>query len=186
MGLKVYDEFSNVEWQKHFRTNEVPEDVIETYACQFNEVTWRIICQYQKLTGRFIAMFKYDIPIRDLLQFQVVHQNIIEEHIDFFQDYMFHVCKHQYITEDFIIKHKDIVNWPNVFRYQEHISIVFIKRHFSRYFGKKEFLDSSRSTQYFSNAVALKWHSKLGHIVSQHNDKVSTIRKAKHRMSSHN
>jgi len=185
MDVKKFEQFSDLEWQRHFRANEASEELIETYACQFNETTWKVICQYQKLSGDFITTFKFELPIRDLLQHQVVHQNIIENDINFFKDYMYHICKHQYITEDFIIRHDNIVNWPSVFRYQEHLSIVFIKRTFSKYFGNKEFLDGSRATQYFSSPVALRWRKKLSEIVSQHNIKTSIVRQARHRMSSH-
>jgi len=175
-----YEDFTDLIWQNHFRTHEVDEDVIEMYACQFNDLTWEIICEFQKLSGKFIKLFKYDIPIRHLLKHQKVHQNIIEEEIQFFQDHMYHICRYQYLSEDFILRHHKIMNWANVFRYQNHLSIIFIKRNFSRYFGRDISLDATRYHQYFSNAVSLRWNKRLAQIVRNHNKKLSIIRQAKH------
>lgn len=181
-----YSGFSVKDWEKIIRTHEIPEKILEEYACQYDEYLWRLICQYQKLSSKFILEFKYEIPMMYLLSLQVVHQNVIERDIEFFKDHMYHICKHQYLSEEFILKYKDIVSWESIFRYQRDLSFIFIKRTFSRYFGKQEYLDSNRVSQYFSNEIYMRYSRKLGRILAQHNQKVSTIRDAKRTLTNRN
>ena len=145
------------------------------YAPYIPDNTWTQIAEHQKLTEEFIVDFHYFLPIRVLLKHQKVHQSTIENNIYIFADYMWHVCRYQYLTMKFMDDHKDIIHWPNAFKFQTHISQSFIIKHFDRISDGYIY----NINNLFSHKVLHKHRNIIEPRIEKHNEKIRIISSVK-------
>jgi len=145
----------------------------------FNGEIWNLVAEYQSLSPKFISTFIDEIPIDILVKSQRVHESTIEKNIDKFKDHMFNVCKHQYLSEKFIVKNKNHVHWINVFKYQNHLSLKFIKKYFSLFVGGKKYIKDINPFVYFNEYYCHTHYYKIIQILYLHNDKITRLSKTK-------
>lgn len=164
---------SDQEWIHLIKTQEIQMDTLTCFASHIPDKAWNRLAVYQKLTEKFILDFHYKFDIPTLLTGQVIHEKTIRENLDIFQDHMWHACRYQYLTEEFIQDHDKIVNWKQLFLHQKHLSLSFILKHFSKRFPRREFiydpLDVFHMETYYQHP------GPIGRIVKIHNNKIRKV-----------
>ncbi len=88
---------------------------------------------------------------------------------------MWHICRYQYLTEEFMNQHADIMHWKNAFKFQEHISMSFILKNFGKV--PNEFIYNNADM--FSYSVLNKHGSMIDNLVEKHNEKMRTLSSAR-------
>ena len=175
MTFKDIVNFTEAEWETMIKTTEMSLEFLTEHAPYIPDNTWTQIAKHQKLTEEFIIDFHYFLPISTLVSNQKVHQNVIEKNLEIFSKYMWHVCRYQYLTEQFMIKHMDIVHWKNIFKFQKHISISFIKNYFHKI--PEEYIYNNGD--FFSISVLKKHGNLIDNLVEKHNDKIRVLSAAR-------
>lgn len=129
--------------------SNVSENIIETFWNRFNREK---LLQTKELSQEFIRKNILKIGIDNILiRYQYIPEDVIIEHIDKFKDWLSLICKHQQMSEDFLMRYAHKINkqilcehqslsekfmhqyryyldWHLVSRLQK-LSVDFIKQH---------------------------------------------------------
>lgn len=150
---------SEEDWKHKIQTEEIPMETLSCFASHIPEGAWQLLAIHQKLTAQFILDFHFYLSLPVLLTNQVIHEKTIRENLWLFQDHMWYVCRYQYLSQEFLIDHRDIVNWKQIFLHQKHLKISFIIKNFNR-FPRHEFiydpLNAFSPEVYHPNAELIK------------------------------
>ena len=172
MDIENFFNLTEEQWKHKVKTEEIDIETLTCLASHIPDKIWNYLAIYQKLTAQFILdfYFKFNIPV--LLTNQVIHQKTIQDNLWLFQDHMWHICRYQYLSEDFIIDHKDIVNWRQIFLHQKHLKPSFISKNF-KYFPRHEYIyeptDVFNQEIYFTNINLIKA------LVFKHNKRIKKL-----------
>jgi hypothetical protein len=162
---------STQQWVDMIKTQELSEDFLFFYASHIPDSCWNRLATYQKLTEKFIIDFNYKLDISILLTSQVVHEKTIRENMQIFQEYLWHACRYQYLSEEFINEFQDQLHWGQLFLNQDHLSISFISKNISRF--PKEYIYDPLDI--FHKSI-LEYNKKLIlNFVQDHNKKIRTV-----------
>ena len=112
---------------------------------ELDNINWKKISQYEKLSEEFIEKFKDKVNFWRISQYQ----KLSEEFIQKFQDKVNWSCISQYqkLNEEFIKKFQDKVNWIHISQYQK-LSEEFIKEFKIKIFPR--FLLKNKNQKYYS------------------------------------
>jgi hypothetical protein len=124
---------NRVNWDLISQYQVLSEAFIEAHEKLLN---WSYLSIYQKLTEKMIIAHRFDMNWFIVITHQTISGWLLEwcyghyiKHDNSAARYLMDwICEHQKITESFIIKYEDTINWNLVSRYQdltEHCIILF-------------------------------------------------------------
>ncbi len=160
------------QWKHKVKTEELNIDHLFICASHIPNKIWNYLGIYQKLTSKFIIDFHEFLHIDTLLTSQIIHEKTIDENMDIFRKYMWHACRYQYLSEEFILKHKNIVDWEQTFLHQKHLSLNFILKNFKHFNKSKKIFNP---LDVFSKEVYYRYNISIDNLILKHNDRANKI-----------
>jgi hypothetical protein len=172
MTIEEIINMSDQDWINKIKTQEFSMETLGCWASHIPDKAWNYLAIYQKLTSDFILDFDYKFDIAILLTSQVIHEKTIRDNLWLFQDYMWHACRYQYLSEAFITDHLKLVDLKQLYLHQDHLSLSFIIRTF-KYFPRDEFIYEIKDI--FHNEIYQKHGEQLNKIVTAHNARIRKV-----------
>ena len=160
------------QWKHKIKTEELNIDHLFICASHIPNKIWNYLGIYQKLTSKFIIDFHEFLHIDTLLTAQRIHEKTIDENIDIFLRYMWHVCRYQHLSEGFLSKHKDIIDWKQTFLHQKHLSLHFILENFKNFPKHEKIYDT---LDVFSKEVCHRYNLSIDNLIEKHNRRANKL-----------
>jgi hypothetical protein len=175
MNLELFF-LSEEQWKHKIKTEELNIDLLYICASHIPYKIWNYLAIYQKLPSKFIIDFNEFFQIDTLLMAQRIHEKTIDENINIFKKYMWHACRYQYLSESFLYKHKEIIDWKQTFLHQKHLSLHFILNNFNN-FPRHEKINNP--TEAFSKEVCHRYNLSIDNMIEKHNMRANKLRTLK-------
>jgi hypothetical protein len=163
-------------WIEIIKTQELSLEELSCFASHLPDTAWNMLTKYQNLNSKFILDFHFKLNMPDVIQHQRIHQSTIEQNLWLFKQYMWNVCRHQYLSEEFLIQHQDIVNWKQIYLKNHDLSNWLLQKTFTEFFPRDEYIYSTKDVFHQYMHIDLQKKKMIDKLVLKHNQKINKLK----------
>jgi hypothetical protein len=138
---------NNLDWKLVCEWQKLSEKFISDFR---NNVDWKLVCKYQKLSEKFISDFRNNVDWKLVCEYQKLSDDFIIE----FDNYLCweKITRNQILSEKLIVDFHYKLYWPDVCKFQKLSENLIVDFHYKLYWPhvwefqklSRDFIDKNR------------------------------------------